>query len=222
MNCVWVYCLTGRRMVSAENIATRRTRGVQTGESSWYGMGLETELFAGVELVHHGGAMGGYKSDFMFVPEAGIGAVLLTNSDNGYLLLRPWLRRMVELLYDGQTRAAREVRFAAQRNDALRASNIARYDAVPRPASVARLARRYTHPELGHIDVRRTGDSVAFHFGAFGATMTTEPNDDGTVAFVATDPGLIGFQFTVRTRPGPHDALIVREAQHEYVYEPAP
>lgn len=211
----------GRRMVSEENLRMRRMRGVQTGETSWYGMGLETELFSGVELVHHGGSMLGYKSDIVMFPEAGIGAVLLTNSENGSALLRPWLRRVVELLYDGEQRAARQVHFAARRIDSQRAAFTADFDSAPRPANVARLATRYTHPELGFIDIERDGEAVRFNFGAFATRVTTQPNDDGTIAFVATDPGLLGFGFTVRTLPGDHDALVVREAQHEYVYEPA-
>jgi CubicO group peptidase (beta-lactamase class C family) len=211
----------GQRMVSAENLLMRRMRGVQTGETGWYGMGLETEIFAGVELIHHGGSMNGYKSDIVIFPEAGIGAVLLTNSENGGALLRPWLRRMVELLYDGRPRAATEVRFAAGDIDAELRAVVARFDATPNAAAVARLAPRYRQPDLGHITVSQTGGALRFDFGSFGSSMTTRRNDDGTTAFVATDPGLIGIDFTVRPRPDArYDALVIREAQHEYVYEP--
>lgn len=46
-----------------------------------YGMGLETDRTWGVPVVHHGGSMAGYKTDLIVLPDADIGAVLLTNSD---------------------------------------------------------------------------------------------------------------------------------------------
>lgn len=211
----------GRRMVSAENLLMRRARGVQTGETSWYGLGLEAELFSGIDLIHHGGSMLGYKSDIVILPDAGIGAVLLTNSESGGALLRPFLRRMVELLYDGEPRAAREVRFAAQRRAAGLRAEVARLDPTPDASTAARLAARYTSPDLGFIAVTQNAQGIFFDFGAFGSHVTTRRNEDGTIAFVTTDPGLVGFEFTVRPGTGAHDALVVREAQHEYVYEPA-
>ncbi len=210
----------GRRLVSAENLLMRRARGVQTGETSWYGLGLEAELFSGANVVHHGGSMAGYKSDILILPDAGIGAVLLTNSDSGGALLRPFLRRMVELVYDAEPRAAREVRFTAMRRAAAHSAQVALLDTTPDTAASPRLAVRYTNPELGHIDVTWADGRVHFDFGAFGSAVTTLRNTDGTIAFITTDPAVLGFDFTVSPRPGAYDALVVREAQHEYVYEP--
>ena len=45
-------------------------------------------------------------SDFVAIPEAGVGAVILTNAGNGQLLLRPFMRRLLEVLYDGRPEAA--------------------------------------------------------------------------------------------------------------------
>jgi hypothetical protein len=42
-------------------------------------------------VFHHAGADPGYKADFLFVPDAGVGAVLLTNADSGDMLMRPQL-----------------------------------------------------------------------------------------------------------------------------------
>jgi CubicO group peptidase (beta-lactamase class C family) len=210
----------GTRMVSAENLLRRRERGVRTGESAWYGMGLETEIISGIEVVHHGGSMAGYKSDIVMIPGANVGAVILTNSDSGGRLLRPFMRRLVELVYGGEATAARDVGLAARRSDVQREAAVARLTMPPNAAVVARLAARYTNAELGHIDVRRDGDQVIFNFGSFESRMATQANPDGTTAFVSIDPAVEGFEFTVRTGE-PHDALVVRDAQHEYVYQPA-
>ena len=47
--------------------------------------------------------------------------------------------------------------------------------------------------------------------------MHTEPHWwTGTVSFLTTAPGIVGFEFVVGA--GPQPSLIVRDAQHEYVF----
>jgi hypothetical protein len=52
----------------------------------------------------------------VLVPEAAVGAVILTNADDGEYLLRPFMRRVLEVLYDGKLEAAGDVAAAAARN----------------------------------------------------------------------------------------------------------
>src|SRR5207245_9295586 len=78
---------------------------VRTGESSWYGMGLWIEDFKDVRVISHGGSMFGYKSNFFFVPDAGVGGVILTNADSGRRVARAIIVRTLEGLYDGKREA---------------------------------------------------------------------------------------------------------------------
>ncbi|MEP7127090.1 MAG: serine hydrolase domain-containing protein, partial [Byssovorax sp.] len=73
----------GKRLVSEKNLLARRIPQVTIGEDAIYGMGLEVDTSFGVPMVHHGGSMFGYKSDWLIFPEQGVGAILLTNADNG-------------------------------------------------------------------------------------------------------------------------------------------
>ena len=52
-------------------------------------MGLMEDHSYGVPVVFHGGSMAGYKSNWWVLPGAGVGAVLLTNADEGRLMLQP-------------------------------------------------------------------------------------------------------------------------------------
>src|SRR5260370_10359567 len=72
-------------------------------------MGLSVDRTYAIPVVHHGGSMAGYKSDIMFFPDSGIGAVILTNSDNGGMMLRPFMRRLLEIAFDGKPEAAADV-----------------------------------------------------------------------------------------------------------------
>lgn len=62
--------------------------------------------------------MFGYKSNWFAVPAAGVGAVVLTNSDKGYALTDAVKRRLLELLYDGKPEAAADVAGIAERSKA--------------------------------------------------------------------------------------------------------
>ena len=67
----------------------RRAPQVAVGTDLTYGMGLRVDRTYGAPVVRHGGSMIGYKSDMFWLPEQGVGAVMLTNSDAGQALLAP-------------------------------------------------------------------------------------------------------------------------------------
>jgi CubicO group peptidase (beta-lactamase class C family) len=207
----------GRQLVSALNLLARRQPQIATGEDSFYGMGLSVDRTYAIPLVHHGGSMAGYKSDIMFLPDSGIGAVILTNSDNGGLMLRPFMRRLLEVVFDGKAEAAGDVAAAAARQKAYLAKERERL-VVPADASlVKRLASRYTSKELGEIAVLDRNGAVTFDFGEWKSTVASRKNDDGTVSFITIDPTNEGFEFVVGERSGKR-VLIIRDGQHEYVF----
>ena len=207
----------GTRMVSTENLLARRKPGVSTGEDTFYGMGLETDASWGLTVVHHGGSLAGYKSDIMLVPDAQVGAVLLTNSDTGQDMLRPFMRRLLEVLYDGKPIAAPMVAASAKGIQVEIAKERTRLAVPAAPDAAAGLAGRYMSPELGQIIVRREGATVVFDFGAWKSEVASRKNDDGTTSFVNIDPTNDGFNFVVDTHDGKR-GLIIHDGQHEYRY----
>ena len=104
----------GKRLVSEENLLARREPHVPVGEDVTYGMALMVDKRWGVPVVHHGGDLAGYHSDMMWLPEHGVGAVILTNSDSGVVLRGPLLRRLLEVLFDGKPEAEEQIRVARQ------------------------------------------------------------------------------------------------------------
>jgi CubicO group peptidase (beta-lactamase class C family) len=210
----------GKQLVSKENLLMRRKPQVQEGEDQSYGMGLSVDRTWGVEVVHHGGSMIGYKSDLMFLPDQGIGAVLLTNSDTGGMLLRPFMRRLLEILFAGKPEAVGDVDGAAVAYKASRAKERERLVVPPASLEVGKLADRYTSDALGEIGVRRQGAATVFDFGEWKSSVASRKNDDGTISFFTIDPGAFGFEFVVGERKGKR-VLVLRDAQHEYVFTEA-
>jgi hypothetical protein len=180
-------------------------------------MGLQVDRDFGVDVVHHGGSMGGYKSDIMLVPSASLGAVILTNADDGRMLLRPFMRRLLELLYDGRPEAVGDVAASAARNKAELAAERARVSLIPDAAAVKALASEYASRELGRLKVTRDGPGVTFEFRTLAIPMGTRKNDDGTISFVSIAPTLLYFPLVVSTE-GSKPALVIRDGQHEYKF----
>lgn len=205
----------GTQLVSRENLLERRKGQIRTGEDSTYGMGLIVNTQYGIPVVSHGGSMFGYKSDMIFLPDHGVGAVILTNSDSGGYL--SWLlrRRLLEVLFDGKPEAVEQAKAANVQWVANRAKWRERLVVPATAADVEKLAARYSSPALGVLSVRRQDGSTIFDFGTWSSAVASRNNDDGTTSFITIDPTVDGFDFVVGERRGKR-ALVIRDAQHEY------
>jgi CubicO group peptidase (beta-lactamase class C family) len=207
----------GKRLVSEANITERRKHGVPVGEDAWYGMGLFERTAWGVPVVTHGGTLQGYHSNFYVLPEAGIGAVILTNADPGSALLAPFLRRLLELVYDGKPQAAAEVTAAAARLKAQAAARTARLAVPGDPAVLAALASHYRSAEGFQVHLTREGGQTMLRAGFIESPVATRANSDGTVSLVSSGPGIINFDALIGADKGVR-TLTVKDSQHEYVY----
>ena len=211
----------GAQLVSEENLLTRRKPQIATGEDETYGMGLETNSRWGVPVIHHGGSLFGYKSDWMILPDAGIGAVLLTNADNGGRLLGPFMRRLLEVVYDGKPEAVDDLDSAAANYRAAFAKIRQRLAVPASKDESSKLAPLYRSSALGDVRVEHRDANTVFVLDGWESTVASRKNDDGTISFITIDPTRNGFEFVVASRGGKR-ALIIRDGQHEYVFTEVP
>jgi len=207
----------GKQLVSSENLLMRRTPQVPLGEDATYGMGLIVDRTYGVPVLSHGGSMSGFKSNWYALPESGVGAVLLTNADNGGMLEGPFRRRLLEVLFDGKPEAVADVASRAATHKAALAKDRERLVVPPDPAAVSGLARHYSSKELGDLGVLTNDGTTTFDLGEWKSTVASRKNDDGTTSFITIDPGTDGFEFVVGQREGKR-VLVIRDGQHEYTF----
>ena len=207
----------GTRLVSQESLVERRKEQVRMGEDTVYGMGLVIESRNGIPVVHHGGSLFGYKSDMVFLPDHGVGALILTNSDTGAYLTGLLRRRLLEVLFDGNPEAVEQAKVALAQRTANIAKNRERLVVPADAAVVSKLAGHYVSPALGELRVRTQPGATVFDFGTWHTAMASRRNDDGTTSLISIDPTIGGFNFVVSERDGKR-ALIVREAQHEHAF----
>lgn len=209
----------GERYITKDVLLARRAPQVSIGKDVTYGMGLQVDTTYGTTLVHHGGATFGYHSDMMWLPEHGVGAVILTNGELGAVLHGQFRRKLLELLFDGKPEAEASVVAAAKaRLDELATER--KQLVVPAdPAEVAKLAPRYKNAALGEVAVEQAGGTTLFDMGEWKIEVATRKNSDGTVSFVTIGAGFIGENFVAGATAAGKRTLTLRDAQHEYVFE---
>jgi CubicO group peptidase (beta-lactamase class C family) len=207
----------GHTYISKEPLLERRAPQVYIGKDVSYGMGLMVDTTYGVPVVHHGGDLVGYHSDMMWLPQQGVGAVILTNGDPGWLLRDQIRRKLLEVLFDGRHEADAQLNAGAK---SFYSSLAADRKLLTIPADgneSAKLAKRYANSSLGEITVSTSGASTMFDFGEWKSEVASRKNPDGTMSFITIAPGAKGFELTMGSRS--KRTLTMRDAQHEYVFE---
>jgi CubicO group peptidase (beta-lactamase class C family) len=207
---------SGKRLVSEANLRERLEPQVSIGEHETYGMGLIVDSGYDVPVVHHGGSLFGFESDVIWLPEHGVGAVILTNSDSGRALLGPFRRALLEQLFDGRSEASEDLQSAARNEHVLIASERAKLTIPADPAIIAGLAAHYVEPTLGAIDVRQVAGVASVDVGEWQSGVGTRANPDGSFSLVTIDAGVAGLPFVIGTLPDGKRMLTLRDAQHEY------
>jgi CubicO group peptidase (beta-lactamase class C family) len=207
----------GRQMMAPGNLLARRVHNVPVGEKKWYGMGLQDDQRDGVSVISHGGSMFGYKSNWFALPEAGVGLVVLTNSENGYTLANQMERRLLEILYEGKPESAENVASAASRS----AAELAKFRSeltlpVTAPEATA-LVGDYANPALGPLVVRYDGGKLTMQATSIWSEAALKKNKDGTTSLVSISPGIGGLDLLMTQREG-RRALVLNDGQHEYAF----
>jgi CubicO group peptidase (beta-lactamase class C family) len=207
---------SGERYISEEVLEARQAAQVPVGKDATYGMGLEVVTKYDVKVVHHGGDMIGYHSDMMWLPEHGVGAVVLTNGDPGWLVRNQFRRKLLEVLFDGRPEADARLAAAARTFYQQMAADRKLLTVPADSAEAGKLAAHYHNDALGDIAVSQKEGVTTFDFGEWESEMGSRRNPDGTLSFITTATGMNGIEFVVGA--GSKRTLIVRDAQHEYVF----
>jgi CubicO group peptidase (beta-lactamase class C family) len=209
----------GKRYIGEEALLARRAPQVAMSKTATYGMGLMVDTRWGIPVIHHGGDLIGYHSDMIWLPDQHVGAVILTNSDDGGPVARElFRRRLLEVLFDGEALAEPELAAATQQLQAEHAALRKDLEVPANSAEVAKLAAHYHSTALGDVAVRRDKGTTIFDVGEWQSPVGSHKNADGTISFVVLSPGLLGFELVVGPNQGDKRTLITRDGQHEYTF----
>ena len=207
----------GKQYVSRDALFARRVPNVAVGADAAYGMAVFIHTKYDVTVYDHGGDLIGFHSDMMWIPDANVGAVVLTNGDLGPSIRTQFQRKLLEVLYDGKPEADENVAQGARNFFATLAAE-RKLLAIPAdPSEAGKLATGYRNASLGEIAVGRKAGKTAFDFGEFKSEVASRRNPDGAISFVTIEPGTQGFAFVVGDAAG-KPTLTLRDSQHEYVF----
>jgi hypothetical protein len=154
----------------------------------------------------------------IWLPEYGVGAVIMVNSDSGSPLPLGFSRKLIEVLFDGVKEAdavlAATVAQRAKEFDAVKTGL-----AIPADDTAAtKLAAKYTNASLGDIIVSRKNKVTTFDFGEWKSEMATKTNADDTISFVTIATGIAFVELVQGTTLTGKRTLTLLDQQHEYVF----
>jgi CubicO group peptidase (beta-lactamase class C family) len=211
----------GKRLVSEASLLERRKPRARMSDQASYGLGLMVETDHGVTVVHHGGNNLGFTADLFFLPEHGVGAVMLTNGQGANLLTGVVQRRLLEILFDGREEASKTLAFAVQQQQESIAKLLEEVRFEPEPAWIAKLAGSYSNPDLGTLVVRADAGGATVDAGEWTCAVGERKDTDGSRLLILTGAPLAGLPFL----PGEQDGaptLTLKTAQQQYVFTRTP
>src|SRR5678815_5075924 len=144
---------SGKRYVGEDALLARQAPQVAMSKDQSYGMGLMVDRTWGIPVVHHGGDLIGYHSDMIWLPDHNVGAVILTNSQAGTILVNAFRRKLLEVLFDGQPHAEGDLATAGRDLRQAIASERERLTVPAEDAAVGALAAHYHSDALGDLAV---------------------------------------------------------------------
>lgn len=209
----------GKRVVSEENLLKRREPQVKITDEASYGLGLMVANDHGVAIVQHGGNNLGFSSDMYFLPEHGIGVVLLTNGGGTNAFLAAVRRRLLEILFDGRAEAAENLDAAIAVQNKARDEERALIKPEMDAALAARVVGDYTNAGLGRASVRREGTKLIFDVGEWQNPLQQKIDHDGTTKLVMMGPVFAGFELIPDDKGG-KTTLTIQAPQQTYTFEP--
>jgi hypothetical protein len=219
----------GTTVVSAENLRHTWEPQVPVDALTSYGLGWFVESYKGQPLISHGGNTLGFSSDFAFMPESGIGIVVLTNGQGASLFVQALRYRLLELMFDLKPEIEAQVQAILAGEEQAPATDTG----VPVPATPAGEARTidvaavgpfagaYTNAALGGIRLDVENGDLYVDIGEFRMALRASPDAPaGTLVFLTADPPLAGLRFELRVDDAGEATVILGGGAYTYVFTP--
>jgi CubicO group peptidase (beta-lactamase class C family) len=172
----------GRRLVSPENLAQTRTPKVALNDKVSYALGWVVQQTPKGNIIWHNGGTTSFGAYVGFVPETGIGVIVLTNESNvGFPdALGLWiLDRLLgnpPVDHVARTFEAAKAKFESTRKQFAKPDK-------PRPSpTLELLTGNFANGSFGKAVIRPEGDALTMEFQATPARFKLEPWDGDVLA----------------------------------------
>jgi CubicO group peptidase (beta-lactamase class C family) len=190
----------GVRVVSEDNLSITWEAQVPISADVQYGLGWILSDYNGVPVIGHDGNTLGMTSGFSFLPEQGIGIVVLANAQGANTFTEGVMARLRELLYEQPAAYDEQIGFILQQAEAQFAELSASIGDAPAQADVADYLGDYSSDVLGTVRVSYQDGMLRLDAGEFVSELRPSLSsevEDGA-AFVLYDPPLPGVPVVFR------------------------
>ncbi|MBC8098680.1 MAG: beta-lactamase family protein, partial [Armatimonadetes bacterium] len=182
----------GERIVSAENLELTWEPQVSVSADMQYGLGWLVEDYDGLQLIHHGGNTFGFTSDLAFLPEVGVGIVVLTNARGSNLFNEAVRERFFELLFDQESDMQATIDFALKSGEEALAEIQAQLQPSLDKEVITPYLGTFSNDLLGDITLSLDGERLIMDAGEFTSELRAGIDDEGETYYILIDPPLAG------------------------------
>ena len=181
----------GERVVSEESLQVTWEPQVPVTATQSYGLGWFVGEYKGLPMYSHGGNTIGFTSELAFLPEAGLGVVVLTNAQGANPFTGAVVTRLLELLYQQPADSVAQTAFELEQLAALIEQQLPLVgERVPLVDALGFIGA-YANPALGEVSLRIGGGQLLLDTGEWVSEL--RPFESGAEStYVVIDPPVAG------------------------------
>ncbi len=214
----------GTRVVSEENLLVTREPQVSVSATSSYGLGWFVGEYKGLRQIEHGGNTLGFTSDVAFLPDAGLGVVMLTNAQVTNSFSGLVRARLFDLVFEDvdAEKDAETVQFILDQlaEQTKRPETLA--DEVNVDA-VRRYIGEYTNDALGPMQIELDDMTLMVTIGDYQSPvlpLMKEDEPDVVDYYVTLEPPLAGLPLRFGTGDTGRQQVVLGYGVTEYTFTP--
>jgi CubicO group peptidase (beta-lactamase class C family) len=221
----------GTTVVSAANLEQTWEPQVPVDATISYGLGWFVDDYKDQPMMHHGGNTLGFTSDLAFLPEAGIGIVVLTNGQVTNLFNEAVRYRFIELVFEQEPEYQAQVEAIVQGQADLPEpdTGVPVTAATPSASPIAGepggdadgFAGAYVNDALGTVTLEVEQGRLYLDAGEFRTELRSMPDAaEGGLSYVMADPPMASLPVVLR-HDGEIPVVIVGTGATEHTFAPA-
>lgn len=207
----------GKRVVSEVNLLETWKPQVQVAAETSYGLGWFIDQYKGLKVIHHGGNTLGFTSEFAFLPDAGLGIVVMTNGQASNLFNEAIRVRLLELVYDQPMEYDANIDFAIQQGDENLAKAQKQFRELDEEAVQPYLGT-FQSDVLGDMLITLADGKLTMDVGEFVTELRKIITDSGEVRYAMVEPPLTGNVLEFKTDDKDKPVIVIDLVTDVYTF----
>ncbi len=208
----------GTRVVSEENLRATWEPTVPITATASYGLGWVVAEYRGLQVLNHGGNTLGFTSEFAFLPEVGVGVLVLTNAQGTNLFNEAVRGRLFELVFEQPAQSEELVAFGLEQIEQALADLQEGLLPVVDENAVAPYLGAFSSPVLGTITLAFEHGVLTLDAGEFRTELRPSADAEGEVEhYVAMEGPVAGAPFEFSEEEG-ESVIVLGEGVVSYTF----